>query len=71
MTEPTTVFDLSPDKVVKLRRELASIERRLAKLNIYGPGPAERASLTRRRDRIIAALDTVTNPVRGETHGPR
>lgn len=60
MTSPTTVFDLStPEKVEKLRVEAAKIERHLAKLKLYGFIPAERADLTRRRNRIIAALDTL------------
>lgn len=57
MTDPTTVFDLStPTKVEALRLELSAIVKLLAEREF---DDTARGILTRRRDRIIAALDTL------------
>lgn len=57
MTEPTTVFDLStPELIADGRAELAAIAELLTEDWV---GPIVRDRLTRRRDRIIAALDTL------------
>ena len=57
MTEPTTVFDLStPTRVQAVRLELAAIVNLLAEHEF---ADTVRDVLTRRRDRIIAALDTL------------
>lgn len=57
MTEPTTVFDLSPQGVEELQAEVSLIGRLLSQPHRLLP--EERGAMIRRRDRIIAALHTL------------